>query len=80
MQKYDIFYCYSFKLAYFIKSQGIDYLYKNKNKRNQLTYYAFQKSDDLNNAIELWNKLKSKEDNLVNELWKYDTSRVERNG
>ena len=68
MQKYDIFYCYSFKLAYFIKSQGIDYLYKNKNKRNQLTYYAFQKSDDLNNAIELWNKLKSKEDNLVNEL------------
>ena len=68
MQNCDVFYCYSFKLAYFIKSQGIDYLYKNKNKLNQLTYYAFQKSDALNNAIELWNKLKSKEDNLVNGL------------
>lgn len=62
MQNKNTFYCYSFKLAYFIKSQGIDYLYKGTNKNNRLTYYAFQKSDNLDKAIGLWNKLKSKED------------------
>ena len=62
MQNKNIFYCYSFKLAYFIKSQGIDYLYKGINKNNCLTYYAFQKSNNLDKVIDLWNKLKSKED------------------
>lgn len=62
MQNKNIFYCYSFKLAYFIKSQGIDYLYKGRNKNNYLTYYAFQKSSNLDKVIDLWNKLKSKED------------------
>lgn len=62
MQNKNTFYCYSFKLAYFIKSQGIDYLYKGTNKNNGLTYYAFQKSDNLDKVIDLWNKLKSKED------------------
>lgn len=62
MRHNNIFYCYSFKLAYFIKSQGINYLFKGKNKRNNLTYYAFQKSIDLDRIISSWNKLKSKED------------------
>lgn len=64
MRHNNIFYCYSFKLAYFIKSQGINYLFKGKNKRNNLTYYAFQKSIDLDRIISSWNKLKSKEDNF----------------
>ena len=62
MQDNNIFYCYSFRLAYFIKSQGTDYLFKSKNKQNNLTYYAFQKSQKLDQIIMLWNKLKSKED------------------
>ena len=62
MQDNNIFYCYSFRLAYFIKSQGTDYLFKGKNKRNNLTYYAFKKSQTLDQIIMLWNKLKSKED------------------
>lgn len=62
MQDNNIFYCYSFRLAYFIKSQGIDYLFKSKNRKNNLTYYAFQKSKKLDQIITLWNKLKSKED------------------
>ena len=62
MHHNNIFYCYSFRLAYFIKSQGINYLFKGKNKRNNLTYYAFQKSKKLDQIITLWNKLKSKED------------------
>ena len=62
MHHNNIFYCYSFRLAYFIKSQGINYLFKGKNKRNNLTYYAFKKSIDLDRIICSWNKLKSKED------------------
>lgn len=62
MHHNNIFYCYSFRLAYFIKSQGINYLFKGKNKRNNLTYYAFKKSIDLDRIIYSWNKLKSKED------------------
>lgn len=62
MHHNNIFYCYSFRLAYFIKSQGINYLFKGKNKRNNLTYYAFKKSIDLDRIISSWNKLKSKED------------------
>lgn len=64
MQDNNIFYCYSFRLAYFIKSQGTDYLFKGKNRRNNLTYYAFQKSQNLDQIITLWNELKSKEDNI----------------
>ncbi|MFR7443024.1 MAG: DUF5659 domain-containing protein [Sellimonas intestinalis] len=55
-------FCYSFKLAYFIKSQGLDYLNKGRNRNNNLTYYVFQKSDRLDEIIQQWNKLKSKED------------------
>lgn len=62
MQDKNIFYCYSFKLAYFIKSQGVSYLFKGRNKNNNLTYYAFQKSDRIDHIIKLWERLKSKED------------------
>lgn len=62
MQGNKLFYCYSFRLAYFIKSQGIDYEFKGKNKNNGLTYYAFGKSNLLDNAIQKWNRLKLKED------------------
>lgn len=62
MKNQDQFFCYSFKLAYFIKSQGLDYLNKGRNRNNNLTYYVFQKSDRLDEIIQQWNKLKSKED------------------
>ena len=53
-----LFYCYSFKLAYFIKSQGMNYINKGRNRNNGLTYYVFKKSKELDEIIELWNKLK----------------------
>lgn len=68
MQNNNIFYCYSFRLAYFVKSQGIDYLYKGRNRKNHLTFYAFEKSEHLDQIIEVWNKLKSKEEISKNEL------------
>ena len=54
----NLFYCYSFKLAYFIKSQGMSYINKGKNRNNGLTYYVFNKSKELDEIIILWNKLK----------------------
>lgn len=54
------FHCYSFKLCHFLQSQGIRYITKSKNKSNELTYFCFQKSDELNRAIEKWNELKGK--------------------
>lgn len=58
-----LFFCYSFKLAYFIKSQGIDYINKGKNKHNNLSYFVFEKSEKLDEVICEWNKLKSKKEN-----------------
>ena len=54
----NLFYCYSVKLAYFITSQGMNYISKGRNKNNGLTYYVFNKSKELDEIIELWNKLK----------------------
>lgn len=62
----NLFYCYSFKLAYFIKSQGMNYINKGRNRNNGLTYYVFNKSKELDEIIELWNKLK--EDKIQNEF------------
>ena len=58
----ELFYCYSFRLAYFIKSQGMDYLNKGKNKKNNLSYFVFKKSKELDEIICEWNELKSKEE------------------
>lgn len=58
MQENNLFYCYSFRLAYFIKSQGMNYINKGKNRNNGLTYYVFNKSKELDEIIILWNKLK----------------------
>lgn len=58
----NIFYCYSFRLAYFLKSQGLNYLFKGKNRNNHLIYFAFPKSEQLDHSIRKWNNLKSKED------------------
>lgn len=54
------FHCYSFKLCYFLKSQGFSYVSKDKNNKNNLTFYNFVKSEDLNIAIGKWNNLKDK--------------------
>lgn len=64
MSDKNIFYCYSFRLAYFIKSQGVDYQYKGRNRNNNLTYFAFMKSKKLDEIIIQWNKLKFKEENI----------------
>ena len=61
----SIFHCYSFNLRHFLQSQGFSFIKKRKNIINNLTYYEFEKSEALDNAIKKWNKLKekSKEEN-----------------
>lgn len=54
----NLFFCYSHKLAYFIKSQGINYINKGVNKNNQLSYFVFKKSNELDEIIKKWNELK----------------------
>lgn len=58
--KKSIFHCYSFKLCHFLQSQGFRYINKSKNRNNKLTYFTFNKSDELNRAISEWNNLKEK--------------------
>lgn len=60
IKQYNLFFCYSHKLAYFIKSQGIGYINKGVNKNNQLSYFVFKKSDQLDEIIKKWNELKFK--------------------
>lgn len=59
---HDYFYCYSYRLMYFIKSCGIDYEKYDFNKNNGLKYFMFERSEKLNNVLDKWNDLKSKED------------------
>lgn len=56
----NLFFCYSHKLAYFIKSQGINYINKGVNRNNHLSYFVFNKSNKLDDVIKMWNELKFK--------------------
>lgn len=58
--KNSIFHCYSFRLCHFLQSQGFRYKEKKVNPKNYLTYFSFEKSEELNCAIETWNSLKDK--------------------
>lgn len=46
-RKNSFFHCYSFNLYHFLKSQGFNYVQKSKNKTNNLTYFTFEKSEEL---------------------------------
>ena len=72
MRNSKYFYCYSCKLMHFLKSYGFWYLSKGLNRKNNSIYYLFEKSDDLDNAIIVWNsiKFKLKERNIDNGLKK----------
>lgn len=59
-KKNSFFHCYSFNLYHFLKSQGFNYIKKAKNVTNNLTYFTFAKSEELNKAINTWNELKEK--------------------
>lgn len=59
---HNYFYCYSYRLMYFIKSYGVNYEKYDFNKNNGLKYFMFLRNEKLNNILDEWDKLKSKED------------------
>lgn len=45
---------------HFLKSYGFWYLSKGFNRKSNSAYFLFEKSDDLDNAIVVWNTIKFK--------------------
>lgn len=53
-----LFYCYSVQMKDFLKSQGLSFICKGVNPKNNRVFFIFQKSDLLNEKIKLWNEVK----------------------
>lgn len=53
---------------YFLKSYKFRYLFKGRNTKSNSIYYAFKKSKDLDNVINIWNTIKFKLKENENEL------------
>lgn len=56
MNKY--FYCYSSKLAHFIRAFDIKYIDVGVNKNTNTKYYLFEKSERLDKVVSLYNEVK----------------------
>ena len=54
------FYCYSIRLAYFIRAFDIRYINIGENLKSHTKYYVFNKSEKLDHVIELYNQVKFK--------------------
>ncbi|WP_408631363.1 DUF5659 domain-containing protein [Mediterraneibacter hominis] len=60
MEKNNIFYCYSKRMSYFIRSFGIQYISIGFNKNTNTKYYIFEKSKQLDKIIQFYNEVKYK--------------------
>lgn len=56
----ELFYCYSKRMAYFIRSYNIKYVNVGINKRTNTKYYVFPKSKRLDEIIAFYNEVKYK--------------------
>lgn len=56
MNKY--FYCYSSRMAHFIRAFNIKYIDIGTNIKSGTKYYLFEKSERLDKVIELYNQVK----------------------
>jgi len=54
----NYFYCYSSRMAHFIRAFDIKYIDIGVNKNSNTKYYIFDKSEKLDKVIELYNKVK----------------------
>lgn len=55
----NIFYCYSCKLKDFLKSQGFRFITKGLHPKSGRPFFMFEKSNELDLAINKWNELKN---------------------
>ena len=56
----NIFHCYSYRLTLFIRSFGVKYISTDINPNTNQRYYAFEKSEQLDKIIGLYNEVKNK--------------------
>lgn len=68
MENNKYFYCYSYSMMHFLKSYGFRYICKGFNYNSKSRYYLFNKSEDLDKAISIWNTIKIKLKENQNEL------------
>ena len=68
MENNKYFYCYSYSMMCFLKSYGFRYICKGFNYNSKSRYYLFNKSEDLDKAISIWNTIKFKLKENQNEL------------
>lgn len=54
----DKFYCYSTRMAYFIRAFNIKYIDIGFNAKSATKYYVFEKSERLDKIISLYNNVK----------------------
>lgn len=54
----NIFFCYSKRLACFIMAFNVRYINIGINQKTNMKYYTFEKSERLDQIIELYNKVK----------------------
>lgn len=52
------FYCYSTRLSYFLRSFNLKYQSIGINHNSNTKYYVFEKSEKLDQVIQLYNKVK----------------------
>lgn len=52
------FFCYSYRLMYYIKSQGLRYIRYGFNTNNGLKYYVFERNEELDVVLKKWDKQK----------------------
>lgn len=54
----NYFYCYSTRMAHFIRAFDIRYINKGVHDVTKSKFYVFEKSERLDKVIELYNKVK----------------------
>lgn len=53
----DFFLCYSCTMKNYLRTKGIRYLFSGKDRRNNQTFYIFEKTDALTEVIRNWDSI-----------------------
>ena len=56
----DIFYCYSKRMSLFLRAMKEEYLTVDRHPKTNVRFWTFNKSQRLDELIELWNQIKNK--------------------
>lgn len=63
----DYFYCYSYRMALFIRAMGYRYEDIGEHPSTGAVYTQFRKTKKLNEILALWDRLKYRFDNMLDD-------------